>query len=104
MTQEEAAQLLASHRRSIDEIDRRIVACLNERACVVEHIGRIKQQMIMPVYEPKREDDVFRNVTDNNPGPMPSDAVRRVFERIIDEMRTLQRIRMQSAQSREKEF
>jgi chorismate mutase len=103
VTQEEAAQQLADHRRSIDEIDRRIVACLNERAGAVEHIGRIKRQMTMPVYEPKREDDVFRNVTENNPGPMPSDAVKRVFERIIDEMRTLQRVRMQNAQSAEKE-
>ncbi|MBL8175128.1 MAG: chorismate mutase [Bryobacterales bacterium] len=102
MTQEEAAQQLARHRQSIDEIDRRIVACLNERATVVEHIGRVKQQMTMPVYEPKREEDVFRNVTENNPGPMPSDAVRRVFERIIDEMRTLQRIRMQNAANAEK--
>ncbi|MBS1830263.1 MAG: chorismate mutase [Acidobacteria bacterium] len=103
MNQEEAAQQLALHRRSIDEIDRRIVACLNERANVVEFIGRIKQQMTMPVYEPKREDDVFRNVTENNPGPMPSDAVKRVFERIIDEMRTLQRVRMQAAKDAEKE-
>lgn len=103
MNQEEAARLLALHRRSIDEIDRKIVNCLNERASVVENIGNIKQQMTMPVYEPKREDDVFRNVTENNPGPMPSDAVKRVFERIIDEMRTLQRNRMQSAPSREKE-
>jgi len=103
VTQEEAAQLLARHRQAIDEIDRRIVACLNERTSVVEQIGRVKQQMTMPVYEPKREDDVFRNVTENNPGPMPSDAVKRVFERIIDEMRTLQRNRMQAAKSPQKE-
>ena len=103
MTQDEAAVKLAQHRKCIDDIDRRIVACLNERASVVEHIGRIKQQMVMPVYEPKREDDVFRNVTEHNPGPMPSDAVKRVFERIIDEMRTLQRIRIQPAEGQEKE-
>jgi chorismate mutase len=47
----------------------------------------------MPIYEPKREDDVFANVIAQNQGPLPPDAVKRLFERIIDEMRTLQRMR-----------
>ncbi len=47
--------------------------------------------MNLPVYEPKREDDVFRNVTEHNGGPLTPDALKRIFERIIDEMRSLQR-------------
>ena len=47
----------------------------------------------MPIYEPKREEDVFRNVTAHNQGPLTSDAVKSIFERIIDEMRSLQRMR-----------
>jgi chorismate mutase len=54
----------------------------------------IKQQFALPIYEPKREDEVFRNVTEQNLGPLPAEAVKRVFERIIDEMRTVQRERM----------
>jgi chorismate mutase len=54
--------------------------------------------MELPIYEPKREDEVFRNVTDNNGGPLANDAVRRVFERIIDEMRVVQRTRMEHAE------
>ena len=46
--------------------------------------------------EPKREDEVFRNVMENNPGPLPSDAAKRVFERIIDEMRVVQRMKMEN--------
>jgi len=68
---------------------------LNERARVVEVIGSVKQQAEMPVYEPKREDEVYQNVLEHNAGPLPSDAVKRVFERVIDEMRTLQKTRMQ---------
>lgn len=94
MTHEEAHAQLAKHRESIDDIDRKILALLNDRTNVVEHIGRIKREAELPVYEPKREDEVFRNVTENNPGPLPSDAVKRVFERIIDEMRSVQRNRM----------
>ena len=50
----------------------------------------------MPVYEPKREDEVYRNVTESNHGPLPAEAVKRIFERMIDEMRTLQKMRMQA--------
>ena len=84
---------LAACRVRIDEVDVKILALLNERTKIVEEIGRIKQALGMPIYEPKREDDVFANVTAHNQGPLPADAVKRLFERIIDEMRTLQRMR-----------
>lgn len=87
---------LADCRRRIDDLDLRILALLNERTQVVEEIGRIKQELGLPIYEPKREDDVFRNVTMHNTGPLPAEAVRRLFERIIDEMRTLQRMRREA--------
>jgi chorismate mutase len=86
-------------RGKIDEIDLRILALLNERTGVVEEIGRIKRTLSMPIYEPKREDEVFRNVIENNPGPLPAEAVKRVFERIIDEMRTVQKLKMQKAEA-----
>ena len=72
------------------------LALLNERARVVEIIGAVKREQSLPVYEPKREDQVYKNVLENNHGPLAADAVRRIFERVIDEMRTLQKTRMQS--------
>jgi chorismate mutase-like protein len=92
----EAQEKLSECRRNIDRIDLQLLALLNERARVAEIIGRVKRENSMPVYEPKREDQVYKNILDNNHGPLPADAVRRVFERIIDEMRTLQKMRMQS--------
>lgn len=94
MTQEEARQAMAGCRQRIDEVDLRILALLNERTRIVEEIGRIKQLVNLPIYEPSREDEVFRNVTGHNRGPLSAEAVRRVFERIIDEARTVQRQRM----------
>ena len=88
---------LAECRRQIDEVDRKLLALLNERTQIVEEIGRIKQQLSLPIYEPKREDDVFRNVTAQNHGPLPEDALKRIFERIIDEMRTIQRDKNKTA-------
>ncbi len=96
MTLESAQEKLAECRRNIDRIDSQVLALLNERARVVEIIGAVKREHAMPVYEPKREDDVYRNVLDHNHGPLPAEAVRRIFERVIDEMRTLQKTRMQS--------
>ena len=90
---------LAECRRQIDAVDRRLLALLNERTQIVEEIGRIKQQLSLPIYEPKREDDVFRNVTSQNHGPLPEDALKRIFERIIDEMRTIQRDKHQTRDS-----
>ena len=82
---------LAECRKEIDVVDLKILALLNERTRIVEEIGRIKLELSLPIYEPKREDEVFRNVTSANKGPLSEEALKRVFERIIDEMRTLQR-------------
>jgi chorismate mutase len=85
---------LADCRKRIDELDVRLLQLLNERTAIVEQIGRIKQSLSLGIYEPKREEQVFANVLSHNSGPLPPDAVRRIFERIIDEMRTVQKIKM----------
>jgi chorismate mutase/prephenate dehydratase len=94
MTPEEAQEQLEQYRLMIDEVDRRIVALLNERTAVVENIGRVKREAQLPVYEPKREDQVFANITSANQGPLTTQAVRGIFERIIDASRSIQRLRM----------
>jgi chorismate mutase len=96
MTLDEALQALEDYRVLIDAVDLRLLALLNERTRIVEDIGRVKRAAKLPIYEPKREDQVFKNVTTHNDGPLTPEAVKRIFERIIDEMRTIQRIRMES--------
>ena len=92
--QEQARAKLEEYREQIDGVDRRIVALLNERTAVVENIGRVKREVGLPVYEPKREDQVFANITTANHGPLTTQAVRGIFERIIDASRSIQRLRM----------
>ena len=99
MTLEEALKALEEYRVAIDAVDLRLLALLNERTRVVEEIGRVKRAAQLPIYEPRREDQVFENVTTHNAGPLTPDAVKRIFERIIDEMRTIQRIRMESTKN-----
>jgi chorismate mutase len=87
-------QRLAECRHQIDAVDLKLLVLLNERTRIVEEIGRIKQDLSLPIYEPKREDQVFHNVTSNNNGPLSAEALKRIFERIIDEMRNIQRDKM----------
>jgi chorismate mutase/prephenate dehydratase len=90
MTPEDAQRLLAENRAKIDALDRKIVDLLNERTMMAEQIGQAKFVLNSPVQEPRREENVFRNVTVHNHGPMPDDALRRIYECIMAEMRVLQ--------------
>ena len=90
----DAVEALSRCRDRIDEIDRRLVELLNERTTIVEEIGRVKKEAKLAIYEPKRESQVFDNITSNNAGPLSGDGVKRIFERIIDEMRRVQKDRM----------
>lgn len=96
MTREEAMAILRKYRDQIDSIDLELLDLLNRRTRVVEEIGQVKEAVHLPIYEPKREEDVFRNVVEHNQGPLAADALKRIFERIIDEMRSLQRMRRES--------
>jgi chorismate mutase len=79
-------------RRRIDVIDDQLMKLLNSRsACAVE-IGRLKRHLGIPVYQPDRETWILERAEANNPGPLDSGAVRRVFERVIDESRRLERL------------
>jgi chorismate mutase len=98
MTREAALDALEEYRVRIDAVDLRLLELLNERTRVVEDIGRVKRAAQLPIYEPKREDQVFENITSHNRGPLTAGAVKRIFERIIDEMRTIQRLRMEKSE------
>lgn len=96
MTLEEALDALERYRISIDNLDLQLLELLNQRTRVVEKIGEVKRAAKLPIYEPRREEQVFGNITTHNHGPLTPDGVKRIFERIIDEMRTIQRMRMEN--------
>ena len=79
-------------RDEIDRIDEELVRLLNERSkCAIE-IGRIKREMGQPVYTPSREKEVIEHVTGINGGPLDEEGMQRLFERIIDESRRIERV------------
>lgn len=79
-------------RLRIDAIDRKMVRLLNDRAGCAIALGRVKKQRGLPIYQPAREEEVLGNVQRTNAGPLQSEALRRLFERIIDESRRIERI------------
>jgi chorismate mutase len=83
---------ISALRRRIDEIDLQLVTLLNERAACALEIGRQKEKMQEPIYQPVREAQVLANVRAANSGPLDQDAMTRLFERIIDEARRLERL------------
>jgi chorismate mutase len=78
-------------RQKIDDLDRRLVELISERARAAQEIGRLKRATSLPVYEPLREKRIFDNVRAHNPGPLPDLELVHIYERIIDVMRALQK-------------
>lgn len=85
---------ISDWRQRMDEIDKKLVELLNERSQCALEIGRLKQAAGMPIYQPARENEVLSNAARNNSGPLTNAAIRRLFERIIDEARSAERVAM----------
>ena len=82
-------------REEIDKIDDVIVRLLDRRARCAYAIGRLKTERGLAIYEPKREAAVLARVKALNitlGGPLDEHAIIRLYERIIDEARRIQRI------------
>jgi len=81
-------------RSRIDTIDEQLLRLLNVRvACAVE-VGRLKHEAGLPIYQPEREAQVLSRVRQSATelaGPLTTEAVVRIFERIIDEARRAER-------------
>jgi chorismate mutase len=92
VAEEPLVSALDELRKRIDGLDDALVRLLNARAACALEIGRVKKELGLPIYQPAREADVLSHVQDINPGPLDDGAVKRLFERIIDEARRLERI------------
>ena len=88
---QELEKRIKPFREEIDALDDEIVRLLNKRAAAATKIGHIKREYKMPVYVPTREEEVINHVKSLNPGPLSNSAIGRLFERIIDESRRLER-------------
>ena len=92
MAKERNVSRIDELRQQIDDIDERLVELLSARASCALQIGHEKKLSGLEVYQPSREADVVGHVQRINRGPLDTEAMKRLFERIIDEARRLERI------------
>ena len=81
-------------RSKINEIDTKLLYLLNQRAEIVLDVAKEKIKKGLKLYDPEREKEIFVRMTEKNPGPLAPEAIVRLFERIIDESRSLERIKV----------
>ena len=86
----DASKGLDALRVRIDELDRRLVELLNERAAASLEIGRLKAGASGRVYVPEREVMVYSNILSANRGPLPDSSLKAIYDKIIEESRLLQ--------------
>lgn len=87
----EASQQIASLRERIDAVDLAILDLLNQRAAIVEEVGRVKQAgKGISTYVRRRERDILERLSRENQGPFPQQAVPLVFREIISACRSLE--------------
>ena len=77
-------------RARIDTIDNKFLELLSERAICVIEVGNIKRERKMTIFDPDRERQIIAKILQENKGPMGEDALRRIFECVIDECRRIE--------------
>jgi chorismate mutase len=82
---------ISDWRKQIDELDRKLVELLNQRASAAIGIGRLKRNTDLPIYEPQREREVIEHVQKVNGGPLAGRDLAQIYERIMDVMRSIQK-------------
>jgi chorismate mutase len=82
-------------RKRIDLLDDVLLRIFSERARLALEIGRRKQGLGLPVFDPAREKRIFARMREDNPGPLDGGAIVRLFERVVDESRRLERVTSQ---------
>jgi chorismate mutase len=92
MAEKRAVAEIDTLRQRIDELDEELVRLLSARAACALAIGRAKKELGLEIYQPSREAEVLNHVQRLNRGPLDDGAIRRLFERVIDEARRLERL------------
>lgn len=82
---------ISDWRKRIDELDTKLAELLNERSRCAAQVGQLKRKAGLPLYQPEREQEILERVQRLNQGPLSNDALKRLFERILDEARVVEK-------------
>ncbi len=86
---EDKIKEIADLRERIDEVDCQLVRMLNERARLALAIRELKPHVNWGLYDPKREEEIFRNLAECNEGPLFAENLREIYGAILHVMKEL---------------
>lgn len=90
MDDPETQETVKTLRERVNEVDHDLVRLLNERAQLVQEMGAYKQEAGIPLFDPKREEEILSKVAEENPGPIYDSSMRDIFELIMHRIRDLE--------------
>lgn len=76
-------QDLLKLRDDIDAVNLAVLTLLNQRAALVEQIGKVKEALGIPRFDPSRESEQLQGLVVHNPGPLRDDLVKHIFKEIF---------------------
>ena len=90
MTDADLQEKVRELRERVDEVDRELIRALNERARVVQELARIKAEAGVPIFDPKREEEILQRAVEYNEGPIYDSSMRDIFELILHRIRDIE--------------
>ena len=90
MENAEIQEKMQALRERVDGVDRDLVQSLNERASIVQEIVAIKAEAGVPLFDPKREEEILQRVESYNEGPIYDNSMREIFELVLHRIRDLE--------------
>ncbi len=93
LDREEKENILSRLRDEVDKVDEEIAGLLIRRIKISLEIGVIKKTMGLAAYDARREKEIGDNIQKLSADPEIKNTLKRIYERIIDESRAIQKER-----------
>ncbi len=93
LSQQERENLLVRLRDEVDKVDKELAELLIRRIKISLELGAIKKNMGLAAYDPHREKEISENIQTISEDPEIKNTLKRIYERIIDESRSIQKER-----------
>ncbi len=84
-------ELLKPYREKIDQADQIIVSAIESRFDAVVHVGKIKKEQGMDIFDPKREEVVLDQISTLVKNQEYIPYIRTIYQSIMDQAKAYQK-------------
>lgn len=82
---------LKPFRDQIDAIDAQLLDLLSQRAQLAKDIGKVKEELNLPVFRPEREAQIMKGLAERNTGPIATENLQGIYREIISVCRGMEK-------------